>query len=46
MLDKKILELRKKLNESIQNGESYDVIYKWSVELDEAITEHYVMRSA
>ncbi|MCL2383126.1 MAG: aspartyl-phosphate phosphatase Spo0E family protein [Oscillospiraceae bacterium] len=41
MIDKKILKLREKLNSSIKNGASYDVIYKISVDLDEAIAEYY-----
>ena len=41
MIDKKILKLREKLNNSIKDGESYDVIYKLSVDLDEAIVEYY-----
>lgn len=41
MLDKQILKLREKLNNSIINGEKYEVIYKLSVELDELITEYY-----
>jgi|GEM_PF-6824498 len=41
VIDKKILKLREKLNSSIKNGASYDVIYKISVDLDEAIAEYY-----
>ena len=41
MLDKKILKLRKKLNDSILNECEYEEVYKISVELDEAIWEYY-----
>lgn len=41
MLDKEIIELREKLNESIINGEDYDEIYKISIELDELISKYY-----
>ncbi len=41
MLDKKICELRKKLNESIVSGEDYSVTYKLSVELDKLIAQYY-----
>ena len=41
MLDEKILKLRKKLDESIENGNEYDEIYRISVELDEAIWKYY-----
>ena len=38
MLDEEILELRRKLNESIINEKNYDKTYKLSIELDELIT--------
>lgn len=41
MVNKKILDLREELNNSIINGEEYEKIYKLSVELDELITEYY-----
>ena len=41
MIDEKILELRRKLDESITEEKNYDVIYKISVELDELITDYY-----
>ena len=41
MENKQILKLREKLNNSIINGEKYEVIYKLSVELDELITQYY-----
>jgi len=41
MLNEKILELREKLNESIINGEDYEITYKLSIELDELITKYY-----
>ena len=40
MVNKQILKLREKLNNSIINGEKYEVIYKLSVELDELITQY------
>ena len=41
MLDEEILELRRKLNESITKEKNYDKIYRLSVELDELITKYY-----
>lgn len=41
MLNKQILKLREELNNSIINGENYEVVYKLSVELDELITKYY-----
>lgn len=41
MLDDKICELRKKLNESILTGEDYSITYELSVKLDELIAEYY-----
>ena len=41
MLDEEICELRKKLNDSIINGEDYSITYKLSVELDELIARYY-----
>ena len=41
MLSKKILELRKKLNESVTKEKDYEKTYKLSVELDELIAEYY-----
>lgn len=41
MINKEILNLREKLNNSIINGEEYEVVYKLSIELDELITEYY-----
>ena len=41
MLNEEILELRRKLNESIINEKNYDKTYKLSVELDELITKYY-----
>ena len=41
MLDEEICELRKKLNDSIINGEDYSVTYKLSIELDELIAKYY-----
>ena len=41
MLNRQILKLREELNNSIINGEEYEVVYKLSIELDELITEYY-----
>ena len=41
MLDEEILELRRKLNESVEKEESYNKTYKLSVELDNLIAEYY-----
>ncbi len=41
MMDEMICQKRDKLNQSIENGEDYDIIYKLSVELDELIAEYY-----
>ena len=41
MLDEEILELRRKLNESVEKEESYKKTYKLSVELDNLIAEYY-----
>lgn len=41
MLNKQILKLREELNNSIINGEKYEVVYKLSIELDELITKYY-----
>lgn len=42
MLDEKICEARKRLNESIITGKNYEEIYKLSVELDELIAKYYI----
>lgn len=44
MLDEEILELRRKLNESVEKEESYKKIYKLSIELDDLIAEYYKKR--
>lgn len=44
MLDERICKLRQKLNESIMEGQDYNVTYKLSVELDELIAEYYKKR--
>lgn len=41
MLEEKIIDLREKLDKSIQNGEDYEIIYELSTQLDELIIEHY-----
>ena len=41
MLDEEILELRRKLDESISKDKKYSNTYKLSVELDELITKYY-----
>lgn len=41
MLDEEILELRRKLDESIANENNYDKTYRLSIELDELITKYY-----
>jgi len=44
MIDKEILELRRKLDESIVKGEKYEKIYRLSIELDDLITRYYNKR--
>lgn len=41
MLEEKILEKRKELNESLEKNKNYATTYKLSVELDELIAEFY-----
>lgn len=41
MLEKKIKELREKLEKSIIEGQKYDETYKISVELDTLIAKYY-----
>jgi len=41
MLNDEICKLRDKLNKSIEENESYDEIYRISVELDELIADFY-----
>ena len=41
MLEEKIIEKRKKLNESIEKNTNYDMTYKLSVELDDLISQFY-----
>ena len=41
MLDEEILELRRKLDESIVKEKDYNKTYKLSVELDELISKYY-----
>lgn len=41
MLNEEILELRRKLNESVTNEKDYKKTYKLSIELDELIAKYY-----
>ena len=41
MIDEEILELRRKLNESILKEKNYNKTYKLSVELDRLISKYY-----
>ena len=41
MLNDEICKLRKKLDESIITGKSYNEIYDLSVQLDELIAQYY-----
>lgn len=41
MIDEEICKLREKLNQSIIEGEDYNIIYKLSTELDELIVQYY-----
>lgn len=41
MLDEEILELRRKLDESITKEKNYDKTYRLSIELDKLITKYY-----
>ncbi len=41
MLDEEILELRRKLNESITNEKNYAKTYRLSIELDKLIAKYY-----
>lgn len=41
MLDEEILELRRKLNDSITKEKNYEKTYKLSIELDELIAKYY-----
>lgn len=41
MLEDEIKRKRKQLNESIENKQKYEDVYRLSVELDELITEFY-----
>ena len=41
MLDEEILELRRKLDESITKDKDYNKTYRLSIELDDLITKYY-----
>ena len=41
MLNDEICKLRDKLNNSIEDGEEYSIIYRLSIELDDLIAEYY-----
>ena len=43
-LNEEICKLRYKLNRSIENGDSYDITLKLSVELDELIAQYYRLK--
>ena len=40
-LNEEICKLREKLNNSIETGQDYSIIYQLSIELDELIAEYY-----
>jgi len=40
-MEEEIINLREKLNKSIENEEKYEIIYKLSIELDELISKVY-----
>lgn len=44
MIEEEIIKLREKLNNSIENDEKYEIIYKLSIELDELIAKYYVKK--
>ena len=41
MIDDEICKKRDKLNKSIEDGDTYEKIYKISIELDELIAKYY-----
>ncbi len=41
MLEEKISEKRKELNESLEKNKNYDMTYKLSIELDDLISKFY-----
>lgn len=41
MVENKIVELKNKLDDQINNNEEYQKIYKTSSEIDELINEYY-----
>ena len=41
-MEEEIINLREKLNKSIEKEEKYEVIYKLSIELDELIAKFYM----
>ena len=41
MLNDEICKLRDKLNNSIEQGDDYNITYKLSIELDELIAKYY-----
>ena len=43
MLNDKICKLREELNNSIINGQDYNITYQLSIELDELIAQYYRM---
>ena len=44
MIEEDIINLREKLNKSIENDENYEIIYELSIELDTLITKYYIKR--
>ncbi|MBQ3415148.1 MAG: aspartyl-phosphate phosphatase Spo0E family protein [Clostridia bacterium] len=44
MLNEEICKLREKLNNSIETGQDYSIIYQLSIELDELIAEYYKIK--
>ena len=41
MINDEICKVRNKLNESIEVGADYSIVYKLSIELDELISKYY-----
>lgn len=41
MLNDEICDLRDKLNDSIERGDDYSIVYNLSIQLDELIAQYY-----